>query len=125
MDISIVLYSDTQKQKKWYSVLVPTKKTINNNTHLHSNISSSIPIINEVIAYCHKTMPIKARIQDIINFLEKKKIKGLNENLFWSNSVFCATGYKILKLSNPRVFKKNPNRKKDLRPKKICDSRSN
>lgn len=99
--------------------LVFTRKTVNNNTHPYSNISSSTPITNKVIAYYHKTTPIKARIQDAINFLDKKGIKGLNEDVFWSNSVCHATGYKILKSSNSRTLKNNPTRKKIRGWKKV------
>lgn len=62
--------------------LVLARKTVNNNIYPYSNMSSSTPITNEVIAYYHKTTPIKARIQNAIDFLNKKGIKGLNKDVF-------------------------------------------
>ena len=41
-------------------------------------MSSSNPITNEIIAYYDKTTLIKAKIQGAIDFLNKKRIKGLN-----------------------------------------------
>ena len=84
---------------------------MNNNTHPHPNMSSSTPTTNEVIAYCQKTTPIRARIQGAIDFLEKKGIKGLNEDVFWSSGVSHATGYRILKSSNPRSLRNDPTRR--------------
>lgn len=75
-------------------------------------MSSNIPISNEVTAYYHKMAPIKARIQGAIDFLDKKRIKGFNENIFRSNGVSHATGYRNLKSSNPRILKNNLTRKK-------------
>lgn len=80
---------------------------------------SSTSITNEVIAYCYKTMLIKAKIQSTINFLEKKGIKSFNEVIFWSNNVSHATGYRILKLSNPYTFKNNLTRKEIKGPKEF------
>lgn len=70
-------------------------------------MSSSTFITNKVIAYCHKTTPIKARISGTINFPEKKRIKGLNEDVFQSNGVAYATDYRILKSSNSHTLKNN------------------
>lgn len=82
-------------------------------------MSSSIPIIEEVITYCHITMPIKARIQGVIDFLDKKRIKSLNEDVFRLNSVSHTIDYQILKSSNPRTLKNNPTRKKSRGRKKV------
>lgn len=92
--------------------LVPAKKTVNNNAHPHLNMNSSTPIPNKMIVYCHKTTPIKARIQDAINFLSKKGINGFNEDVFWSSNISHATGYKILKLGNSHILKNNSTKKK-------------
>lgn len=54
-----------------------------------------------------------------MNFLEKKKIKSLNENIFWLNNVSYAMGYKIIKSSNPHTFKNNLTKKKTRDQKKI------
>lgn len=72
INISSVLYLDIQKQKKWYSILVFAKKTINNNIYLPPNINNSTLITNKMIVYYHKIMPIKAKIKKTINFLKKK-----------------------------------------------------
>lgn len=74
---------------------------------------------NKVIAYCHKTMLIKAKIQSAINFPDKKRTKGLSKDVFKSNGIFYTTGYKILKSSNPCILKKNLNRKKTKERKKV------
>lgn len=62
---------------------------------------------------------IKIRIQDIIDFLDKKRIKGLNKDVFQFNSIFYAMGYKIFKSSNSYTFKKNPTRKKTKDRKEV------
>lgn len=82
-------------------------------------MSCSIPITNKLIAYYHKTTLIKARIQGIIKFLKKKRIKSLNEDVFSSYGIFYAMGYRILKLNNPRLFKNNLTRNKIKNQKKV------
>ena len=66
-----------------------------------------------------KTTPIKARIQGAVDFLEKKGIKGLNEDVFRANKVSHATGYRILKSRNPRTLVNNPTRKETRGRKKV------
>lgn len=56
-------------------------------------------------------MPIKAKIQSKIDFLEKKRIKGLYEDVFWLNVVLHTTEYRILKSRISRTLKNNLNRK--------------
>lgn len=63
-------------------------------------MNSNVPITDKVIAYCHKTMPIKVRILSSIDFLDKKKFKSFTKDVFLSNDVSHATSYIILKLSN-------------------------
>lgn len=82
-------------------------------------MSCSIPIINEVIAYYHKAILIEARIQGVIDFTEKKKLKGLNKDDFQLNGIFYTTSYKILKSSNLYTLKNNPTRKKTKDQKKL------
>ena len=82
INISFVLYLDTQKQKKYYSPLVPIRKIINKNAYLHLNMGCSIPITNEIIVYYHKAIRIKARIEDVIDFLKKKKSRALIKTFF-------------------------------------------
>lgn len=54
-----------------------------------------------------------------MDFLDNKKIKGLNKNVFWSSGVSYATSYKILKPNNPRTFKNYATRKKSKGQKKV------
>ena len=50
------------------------EKTINNNAYFYLNMSSSTIIINKIIMYYYITTSIKAKIQNMINFLEKKNL---------------------------------------------------
>lgn len=95
-------------------ILVPTRKTVKNNTHSYLNMSNStsIIIIDKLIMYYQKTKPIKARIQGAINFLDKKRIKGLNKDIFGLNNVSHAMSYRILKSNNLRIHKNNSSTKK-------------
>lgn len=60
-----------------------------------------------MIAYCYKIPPTKARIQDAIDFFDKKLIKKYDKDVFWLNSVSHIMGYKILKSQNLFTFKNN------------------
>lgn len=77
IDISFILYLDMQKTKKIIQNTSLQKQTLNSNAYSYPNISNSIFIINKLIVYSYKTMPIKTRIQITINFLEKKKDQKL------------------------------------------------
>lgn len=63
------------------------RKTINHNAHFYSNKSSGTSITNRVIVYYYKNTPIKTRIQDAINFLNKKKSKPLIK-MFFGQTIF-------------------------------------
>lgn len=64
-------------------------------------------------------MPNKARILSTIDFLDKKGIKGFDDDMFWSNNVFHITGYKMSKSSNPYTFKNNLKKKRPNAKKKL------
>ena len=74
-------------------------------------MNENAPTTDVVSEYCQKTTLIKARIQGAVDFLEKKEIKGLNKDVFRANDVSHATGYRILKSSNPRTLVNDPTRK--------------
>lgn len=82
-------------------------------------MDENTPTTDVVSEYCQKTTPIKARVQGAIDFLEKKGIKGLNKDIFRENVVFHATGYRILKSSNPRTLKNDPTRNETRGRKKV------
>ena len=82
-------------------------------------MNENAPTTDVVSEYCQKTTPIKARIQGAVEFLEKKGIKGLNEDVFRANGVSHATGYRILKSSNPRTQINDPTRKETRGRKKV------
>lgn len=56
-------------------------------------IDENTPTNDIVFEYCQKTTLIKARVQDTINFLEKKRIKNLNKDVFCKNSISHTTRY--------------------------------
>ncbi len=58
---------------------------------------------------------MKARIQGAIDFLKSEGIKGKNEAVFRANSVSHATGYRIIRSSNPRTLKNDPTREETRR----------
>lgn len=63
INISFVFYLVTRKAEKvihWSPQEI--RQTINNNAHPYSNKTSTTLIINEMIAYYHKTALTKARI---------------------------------------------------------------
>lgn len=84
-------------------------------------MDENTPTTDVVPDYCQKITLIKARIVD---FFEKKGIKGLNEDVFRPNGVSHATGCKILKSSNPRTLKNDPTRKETRGRKSLHQSKS-
>ena len=82
-------------------------------------MDENTPTTDPVSENCQKNTPITARVQGAIGFLEKKEIKGVNENAFRENGVSHATGYRILKSSNPRKLKNDPTRNETRGRKKV------
>ncbi len=73
------------------------------------------PITEVTWDQCQKPAPVKARIQGAIDFLKSEGIKGKNEAVFLTNGVSHATGYRILRSSNPRTLKNDPTREETCR----------
>lgn len=48
-------------------------------------MSRLTPITNDVPAFCQKTTPVKARIQDTVDFLKSEGIKAKREAIFHYN----------------------------------------
>ena len=69
------------------------------------------PTTDNVPAFLQKTTPVKARIQGACDFLESEGLKISKEKVFRYNGVSRATGYRILRSSNPRTLKNDPARK--------------
>lgn len=79
-------------------------------------MDENTPTTDVVSEYCPK---IKARVQGAIDFLKKKGIKDLKEDVFRENGVSHATGCRILKSSNPRTLENDPTRNETKGKKKV------
>lgn len=79
-------------------------------------MDENTPTTDVVYEYCPK---IKGRVQGAIDFLKKKGIKDLKEDVFRENGVSHATGCRILKSSNPRTLKSDPTRNETKGKKKV------
>ena len=69
---------------------------------------------------CQKPTPVKAKIQETIDFVKSEGITGKKEAVLRANGVLHATGYRILRSNNPRTLKNVLTRtEKRHRPNKI------
>lgn len=75
--------------------------------------------MNKVIAYYYKRLLIKVKIQDVFDFLKKKKIKDFNKEIFWLNNIFYVTNYKIWKSSSLYILINNLTKRKTQGQKKV------
>lgn len=86
-------------------------------------MSRSTPTTNDVPEFCQKTTPVKARIQGTVDFLKSEGIKAKREAIFRYNGVSRATGFRIIRSSNPRTLKNDPTRKETRGRKTLISPR--